>query len=95
MSRIPTQAEMRDWYLSIRELPGAVALREQIGNEAPRLQILTTTYQAWRATTHATIDGFLPLCGRVVRHFKLEAPGFMPIGCIACRRTVDEEEYEA
>lgn len=91
MSRLPTEAEMHQWYVGIRDLPGAVALRERIGDES-HLQILTSRERPWRATSHATLDGDVPLCGRRVARFTLEAPGYTEIGCHACRRTVAELE---
>jgi len=91
-SRIPTLAEMRDWYVSI-QTPSALELREEIAAQMPVPRVMissATSGRPWRATPHATLDGLTPLCGRFLAQPKLEDPRFRDVTCKRCIAELDD-----
>lgn len=91
-SRIPTLAEMHDWYVSI-QTPEAARLRFEIDNQTPTPRVILAAdarNRPWRATPHASLDGATPLCGRSLAHPEVQDSRFVSVSCKRCLATLDE-----
>ena len=89
---LPTQEELRSWYVSLRARPESEALRREIG--VPIVRPIVSKKDSYRATVHGTIDGERPLCGYPVQEFWTEHPKYGTITCQRCNTMIDDEGYD-
>jgi hypothetical protein len=88
---LPTEEELHDWYVMLRDRPQSKRLREDLG--IPTYRSLVSQRDSYRATVHATIDGGSPLCGYPVRDYWIDHQKYNAVTCRRCNTIIYDEGY--
>lgn len=91
-SRIPTEAELHEWYVRLRADPEGQRLRREIG--IPIVRVIVSQKGGLSAASHGTIDGETPVCGRAFESVWVDPPHRRVVQCQKCLRIIQDEGYD-